>query len=126
MRNLQRYNDFYTLFDQASYYENYDAILKALLDHPSTKITIAALKEEPDIILGYSVSSFKKETDEAMKEATGITVVHFVYVRGRWRRLGLMKDLLPKSFEVITHLTNTGEKIWKQHYPTVKFNPFMI
>lgn len=114
LRNLYRYNSFYQLFDQTSYYTHYNLILNRLLEIPTTSTTIACLRDDPDTILGYSVSTPKEQT----------TTLHFCFVRGRWRGLNLMYDLLPKNITAFTHLTETGEKIWKQKYTNLKFNPF--
>lgn len=89
----------------------YREILIAILKKPTVKVTVCALKDDPDIIVGYSVYE-KNPTD---------TILHFVYVRSDWQRQGIARDICPKHITVITHLTKIGERIWSKMVPKPRY-----
>jgi len=96
--------------DKQNFY-NYREILIAILKKPSVKVTVCCLKDDPDIIVGYSVYE-KNPTD---------TILHFVYVRSDWQRQGIARDICPKHITVITHLTKIGERIWSKMVPKPRY-----
>lgn len=103
-------NPFFNLIHEPTYYKNYQPIIARILNRPDLKIAIACLKEEPTLCLAYSISQ-----DDTL---------HFVYTKKDWRKIGLMKDLLPSKISKITHLTETGKSIWKKKYSNAIFDPF--
>lgn len=80
---------------------------------PSVTILVACLTEDPNIILGYSIFS----ADE--------TTLHWVYMKKKWRKLGIAKAMVPSTINVCTHLTALGA-ILKTKIPNITFNPFKI
>ena len=66
-------------------------IEKVFLD-PNVAVKIACLTEDPEVILGYSIT----EGD----------IIHWVYVKEMWRKQGIAKMLLPKNIKTATNLTN--------------------
>lgn len=81
-------------------------------------MNVACLKDDPDVILGYSV--WQDDIDDEK-------ILHWLHVKGGWRNIGLGKSLIPANVKTITHLTKSGlgmrasmEK-WDWQY-----NPFLI
>jgi len=111
LNSLRYGNQVFGLIDTVRYYEVYRAIITHILKDAQVKV--ACLKEDDQIILGYSV------TDKDSK-------VHWVYVKELWRKLGIAKDLLPKTIKTITHLTVVGQAIWKKSYKEAIFDPFIL
>ncbi len=69
---------------------------------------VACLKSDPDVILGYSVSE--------------PGVLHWVFVKPDWRRIGIANDLIPKGIHTVTGFTRVGDII--RRHKNLKFNPF--
>lgn len=109
LKSLKYSNDWFGAIDSEVYYTNYQIIIKSILGRPNSRIKIACLREDNDVILGYSVYEEDK--------------IHFVFVKSVWRKIGLARALVPAQFNTVTHLTNIGQNIIKNH-PNVKFNPF--
>jgi hypothetical protein len=72
---------------------------------------VACLKEDPDVILGYSV--------------TDGTRIHWVHLKAAWRGIGLARSLIPKNADSASHMTKIGLAITKK-YPQIKFRPFSL
>lgn len=112
LKGLRYGNDTFGAIQQDAYFKCYHQVLERVLENQNTSIRIACLKDEPDAILGYSVS-------------TG-DILHFVFVKRSWRRIGIAKDLVnmcpPKT---VTHITKVGESILNK-LPGVSFNPFVL
>lgn len=89
---------------------HYRNIIKSILELPGIRIRVAALKDDPDVILGYSVS--KGET------------LHWIYVKHAWRKIGIGQDLYPEQTKYITHLTDTGRTLKIKR--NLIFDPFQI
>lgn len=109
MKGLRYGSPLYKMIDHEIYFKTYARIIKILLS--KSKVLIAALKQDPNVILGYSVFEDKK--------------LHWVFVKEDWRGIGLAKDLVPKELEVVTHMTSLGSLIFKEKCPKAIFNPFL-
>jgi hypothetical protein len=90
----------------------YHNLIDQIIKHDQIDIKIAALKEDTDTILGYSVGN-----------KSG-TTVHFVFVKTAWRKIGLAKMLLGDNIKVATTLTKLGLGIIRKK--GIEFNPFVI
>lgn len=101
-------NPAYNAIDKDIYFENYRKVVCGLLGSSSVKV--ACLKDDPDVIIGYSVYSGK--------------TLHFVFVKAIWRKIGVAKSLVPADIEQVSHLTTVGRSILNK-YPKVKYNPFL-
>ncbi len=110
IRALRFGSSWFSKIDGPSYYKAYSGALDRLLLLPETSVKVACLADEPDVILGYAVSRNR--------------TLDFVYVRKRWRGIGIAKSLVPSDFNSVTHLTETGKAIIEKNYPDVSFNPF--
>lgn len=109
LRGLRYGNDTFKHIDAEAYFTIYQQVIKAVLASPRTKVNIACLKEDPSVILGYSVTSPGR--------------LDWVHVKSAWRRIGIMSALITEMPETVTHVTKLGLTILKK-YPNVKFNPF--
>lgn len=80
------------------------------------QISVAHPKGEPDVILGYGCAEL----------FDGQPVVHFIYVKKPFRRMGvatkLLEGLTPTLF---THWTADTEWIVKKR-PELMYNPYLI
>ena len=119
LRGLYYGDTWYTSIPKAIFMENYHRILERFLSHSSVSIKVACLKDDPEIILGYSVTRQMKHGE------ADISVLDWVFVKSAWRKIGVAKMLVPSRLNACTHLTKTGQSILKQKLPNVIFNPFL-
>lgn len=108
LNSLRYGNDLYKLIDKDAYFLNYSKYIDLLLNRPMTIVKLAVLKD--DTVLGWSLIEHK--------------TVHYVWIKKEVRRQGICRALLPKEFNVISHITHKAINIWVKHFPEVKFNPF--
>lgn len=109
LRGLRYGNPLFTEIDKDAYFSVYHKVIENILNH--SRVKVACLKDDQDVILGYSVIQADK--------------VHWVHVKSEWRKIGIARSLLTEKFNVVTHLTTLGLQILKQRCPSVKFNPFI-
>jgi len=102
-------NDWFGLIDSKVYFDTQHKIIESLLSQLTTKVSVACLKDDPKVILGYSVYSGHR--------------LHWTHVKKAWRKIGLAKDLVPKEITTVTHVTEVGRSIMKKH-SNIIFNPF--
>lgn len=94
----------------------YHAVVEKLLAAPGILIQVACLREDADVILGYSIIG---------ANVAGLTL-HWVFVKAAWRNIGIGKSLVPEGkVNAATHLTKSGLSILRKH-PEVVYNPFLI
>ena len=86
----------------------YHGFLEAKFAMPGTVIKVACLVEEPDVILGFSVSH-------------GDTL-DFVFVKPDWRRIGIGTDLVPSEITSTSGFTRVGDIIRRKR--GWSFNPW--
>lgn len=111
LESLRYGNDWFKMIDQDNYYQSYHQVIHGLLSRGDSTVRLAVFTDEPDTCLGWSLSSS--------------SLLHYVYVKKDARKKGIGRELLPKGFDHITHLTTVGVIIWRQKLPTIKFNPFL-
>jgi len=111
LRGLYYGDSWFTLIDKDIFMENYHKILTALVESPKTKIKVACLKDDKDVILAYAILD------------TSDTTLHYVFCKAAWRAIGIAKMLVPSTITTVTHLTLAGIGILKKR-PEIKFNPF--
>lgn len=100
----------YTLIPKDIFMSYYHKVLEFILKKPETKINIACLKEDNDVILGYSIMSDK--------------AIHWAFVKKSWRGIGLANDLTPKEITTITHLSKIGVSVLNKR--GLVYNPFLV
>lgn len=111
LRGLYYGDSWFSRIDKDIFMDNYKKIAEALFTRGMVKI--ACLKQDPSVILGYSLLS------------TDYQAIHFVYVKKSWRGVGIAKSLTPRHPQCVTHLTDVGISLLKK-YPDVIFNPFRL
>lgn len=113
LRGLYYGDSWFSLMPKDLFMLNYKKVIEALLVSPNVRINIACLKDDKDIILGYSILS------------KDLSTVHWVFVKSAFRKQGIMKLLLPQSMSAVTHLTKLGTTLMSK-FPNLIFNPFAI
>lgn len=113
LRGLYYGNSWFREIDKNSFMKHYHEIVSDILKTQTTFVQVAVLKEDKDVILGYSVLSFAYKNP----------VLHWVFVKDGWRRLGIATQLVPKEADTATHLTALGRKLKPV---SMSFNPFLI
>jgi hypothetical protein len=112
LKGLYYGNDWFREIPQDLYYENYHKVVTAIIAKPSTCVIVACMKEDADTVLGYSVWEKREEK----------YVLHWVFTKPVWRKLGLAKSLIPKEVSLVTHLTKVGRSIKPKEWV---FDPFL-
>lgn len=107
LKGLKYGNDFFRDIQSKPYFETYHRALSGLIGRPDITIKVSCLKEDPSVILGYSV-------------AHG-AVLDWVYVKDDWRRIGIASSLIPPGVSTVSHWTKLGKKIMPK---TWIINPF--
>lgn len=107
LKGLYHGNAYYSEIEKEAYFSNYHKVLEHVLARADT--FVVCLADAPDVILGYSV--------------TEGPVLHWVFVKKSWRRLGIARWLLPPTIERVTHLTKLGSKLKPAQW---LFNPFLL
>lgn len=102
-----------------TYFTRHHAVVSELLSRPSCVVLVAALEEDPDVILAWAALEPVSST------------VHYVYVKESWRRLGLARrllDELPGGVQVYTHRTmgphGRVERLIRQHLAGASYDPY--
>lgn len=90
---------------------NYKKVAEVMLKNQIVKV--ACLKEDADVILGYSILS------------PDYQVIHWVYVKEKWRLKGIGKSLVPQYPSAVSHLTKLGKELLPKLNKAV-FNPFTL
>ena len=111
LRGLYYGDSWFSLIPKDIFMDNYKLVGDVLLKKYVVKV--ACLKEDPDVILGYSILGTDYQT------------IHWVYVKSAWRKQGVAKSLLPKYPTAVTHMTALG-KILLPKFEHCVFNPFKI
>lgn len=109
LKGLRFGNSWYKLIESKAYFKTYHAVIVAVMSRPTVSVSIACLKEDPSVILGYSVIEGNK--------------LHWCQVKKAWRGIGIAKSLVPSTVTTVTHLTETGRSIFLKK--DLIFNPFL-
>lgn len=111
LRGLYYDNKFFNMIPKDEFMNNYKHVGESLVTNG--KAQIACLKEDPEVIVGYILTSPNDQ------------VLHWMYVKAAWRKQGIMRLLLPQSLTTFTHFTSLG-LILKYKLPNIVFNPFRL
>jgi GNAT superfamily N-acetyltransferase len=109
LRSLKYGNDWFRLIDNEVYFDVYEKFIEKLVEKDSAIIYLATLSDDEDVVLGWALME------------PGI--LHYVFVNPEQRYQGIAKALVGGKYHTITHLTNTGAKIFAKN-KDIKFNPF--
>lgn len=113
LRGLYYGNSFYSQIPKDIFMANYKPFITNLIATGRAVINIACLKEDSDVILGYSILS------------SDYQAIHFVFVKSRFRKQGIARSLVPQRPVAVTHLTGIG-RILLTKFPHTIFNPFKL
>lgn len=111
LRGLYHGDSWFSLIPYKVYMTAYHPIVEAIIAR--NFVWIACLKDDPDTIIGYSIVS---------RDASTIT---WVYVKAKWRKLGIARSLLPQYPTAVTHLTALGKTLLTK-FENCIFNPFAL
>lgn len=114
------YAPWYQYIPKSIFMENYRRILEKLLESPGTKIKIACLKEDPEVIIGYSAYHTR------FHEGNRYTILDWIFVKAAWRSIGVGRSLIPVGLSAYTHMSKSGHAIVKEKLPALIFNPFIL
>lgn len=104
-------DSWFSLIPKDRFMQAYEPFLQKLLDTPGVDVTVACLAEDPDVLIGYVVHTN--------------TVVHWMFVKKSWRKIGVAKSLLPPRVSCVSHLTSLGKKLLPK-LPGAVFDPFIV
>lgn len=114
LRGVYYGNPFFSLIPKQVFMDNYKKMSEMLLkDRTRTVVKVACLKEDQDVIIGYSILSADYQT------------IHYVYVKSAFRKQGIARSLVPKYPSSVSHMTEIGESLLNKFEGCV-FNPFAI
>jgi hypothetical protein len=114
------------------YYDRHHKVVERIIAMPATQVLICTPKESPETILGYLVFT-----------RNGLApIIHFVYVKSTFRRLGIASALFKKAKIdpdqcVYTHRvdkrsvlddgTSVSDFDWIQkRFPNLLYDPYLI
>lgn len=119
LRGVYYGNPWYNKMPKDIFMANYKALAEALIVRGVVKV--ACLKEDADVILGYSLLS------------ADYTAINWVYVKNSkmadgttWRKKGIGRSLVPKHPVSVSHLTEIGESLLSKFESNPIFNPFKL
>lgn len=111
LNGLRYGNPFYRKIEKSIYDKEYTKVISALIQYKPT-VLIACLKDQPDVIIGYSVINADR--------------LHWIFIKKDWRGLGISKMLVNRDeIKSFSHLTILGQTIWKEKLKHLIFNPFL-
>lgn len=99
------------------FYNFYRHVIDLILSKPDTKVLVATVKEEPLVILSFLVFEPK--------------VIHYVYTKMPFRRLGLASSLIQKAFNpfrtlYFTHQTRMVRDVILNHRELIYKDMFIF
>lgn len=113
LKGLYYGDSWFSAIPKDIFMDNYKKVLYLNLNKQTTVVKIVCLKEDPDVILGYSILSSNYST------------IHWVFVKKDWRGKGIAKTLLPSHPTAVTHLTKLGKTLLPK-FENCVFNPFLF
>lgn len=113
MNGLYYGDSWFSQIPKKIFTDNYSKVAEAFVSTKNTVIKVACLKEDVDVIIGYSILSLNYQT------------IHFVYVKEAWRNKGIAKSLTPRYPIAVTHMTALGRILLPKLEGAV-FNPFAL
>lgn len=111
MRSYRYGNDYIKLNHSESYYFAYSTHIDNILRRPHVFVRLALLVDDPDVILGFSV--------------TEGNILHYVYTIKSCRKQGIARNLVPIHIAWITHITKIGMKLWSTKLHEANLNLFL-
>lgn len=116
LRGLYYGESWFSAIPKKIFMDNYHAFLERFYAQPKVSVVVACMKDDPEIILGYSIMH---------QNTPGEFILDYVFVKPAWRKIGIAKSLIPKNVVAFTHLTKVGRALKSKIEPAV-FNPFVL
>jgi GNAT superfamily N-acetyltransferase len=113
LRGLYYGDSWFSEIPKDIFMSNYKRVVEALINSPNVVIKVACLKEDADVILGYSILS------------KDFSTLHWLYVKSAWRKKGIGKSLIPAFLSTYTHLSALGKSL-RYKLSEAIFNPFNL
>lgn len=111
LRGVYYGDSWFSLIPKSIFMDNYKKLVEAAVDNNKAVIKVACLKEDSNVIIGYSILS------------NDYQAIVWCFVKSAWRNHGIAKSLLPQHPTACTHLTKVGQTLMTK-YPGMVFNPF--
>ena len=96
LRVLRYGNKAFKAIPSREYYTEMHKAIEIVLKGAETVVNVACLRNDPDTILGYSV--------------TGPLMLHWVFVKKAWRGIRIGSDLVPSNIVMVTNTTEAVNK----------------
>ena len=96
------------------FYPQYKAVVQAIMAKPNLEVQVVCLKEDPDVIIAYAISEMHPRIGR---------VLHWVFTRAIWRRMGIAKQIVPKDVVAHTHISMMGRDLKPEEWV---FYPYQI
>lgn len=109
LRGLYYGSEWFREIPKEIFMENYHKVIEHILAR--AQVSVACLKDDEDVILGYSVHNGDK--------------LHYVFCKKAWRTIGIGRALIPVGTTTVTHLTKSAISYLRKN-PNVHFNPFSL
>lgn len=113
LRGLYYGDSWFSQIPKDIFMSNYKRVAEAIVSNPNTSIKVVCLKEDEDVIIGYSILSANYST------------IHWVYVKSAFRLQGIGRALVPQFPTAVSHLSEVGKKLLPK-FKNAVFNPFAI
>lgn len=111
LRGLYYGDSWFSSIPKSIFMNNYKLILEAILSKHIVKV--ACLKEDSNVIIGYSVLSKDYST------------IHWIFVKQAFRNKGVGRSLVPQYPTFVSHLTVLGKSLLHK-FPDCVFNPWAL
>lgn len=110
LRSYRQLSDFAKPIEKDVYFPHQHDRIQRLLERGRLDVAVLDEQDGWHTVIGYCV--------------TDGLLLHWVYVKGTWRRMGIARALLAsKSLQEFTHLTYDFDHLAKKH-PQWKYNPY--
>lgn len=113
LRGVYYGDSWFSLIPKRIFMDNYKKMAELFVTNPRYTIKVACLKEDPNVIIGYSIMSADFQT------------LHWIYVKSSWRQKGIARSLAPKHPAYVSHLSSLGKTLLPKLKDCV-FNPFSL
>lgn len=111
LRGLYYGDSWFSTIPKDIFMDNYKLVAERIIGDPRINIRLAVLREDNDVILGYSILSADHKA------------VIWSYTKTAWRRQGIARSLLPSNPLYVMHLSELGKELLPKLSGAV-FNPF--
>ena len=104
-----------------TFFHHHKQIIEKTLSNPNTEVTLVCDQADHDHIYGYSV----------VEKYGKANIIHYVYMKHAYRKLGLTKDLLqtqiPNFVTDLTFVTHESRhhKLFKVKF-NLEYNPYIL